>query len=41
MYGGDGIVDPCADRRVAVLVHGEVVFSGGDEGTGRIEIADE
>lgn len=36
-YGGDGVADPGADLGVPVLVDGEVVGAGGEEGRGRVE----
>ncbi len=38
-YGVDGVADPGADFGVAVLVHGEVVGFGGEEGLRGVDVA--
>lgn len=38
-YGVDGVGDPGADLGVAVLVDGEVVGAGGEEGCCWVEVA--
>ena len=40
MDRGDGVVDPCADCRMAVLAYGVVVGACGDEGDWWVDVAE-